>query len=112
MLLVNPSRVKGFDVQFGRQENVAPDTLNGWRHWCIISYVEKAGNVMLACPCRKVAELAFGPGGLKNVFPLLPAIDGKAWGGRESVGGSPRGVAFPIERLNDVLSIVENSFVL
>ncbi len=112
VLLVNPSRVKGFDVQFGRQEGATPDTLEGWRHLCIISYIAKAGNVMLACPCRKVAELAFGPGGLKNVFSLLPGINGKTWGGRESVGGSPRGVTFPAERLNDVLSIVENSLVL
>ena len=35
----------------------------------------------------KKAEELFGPGGLKNVFPKL---DG-AWGGRESIGGSPRG---------------------
>ena len=107
VLLVEPSRVKGFDVQFGRQDGAAPDTLEGWRHWCIISYIEKAGNVMLACPCRKVSELAFGPGGLKNVFPLLPEVDGKAWGGRESVGGSPRGVTFPEDRLDEVLDIVD-----
>ena len=111
VLLVNPSRVKGFDVQFGRQESSPPDTLEGWRHWCLISYVPKAGNVMLACPCRKVAELAFGLGGLKNVFPLLPDIDGREWGGRESVGGSPRGVTFPEDRLDEALEIVENSLV-
>ena len=111
VLLINPSRVKGFDVQFCRNEDAAPDTLAGWHHWCIISYIEKSGNVMLACPCRKVAELAFGRGGLKNIFQLLPSIDGKEWGGRESVGGSPRGVKFPVERLAEVLEIIENALV-
>ncbi len=111
ILLINPSRVKGFDVQFCRQDKAAPDTLEGWRHWCIISYIEKSGSVMLACPCKKVAELAFGSGGLKNVFHLLPKIDGREWGGRESVGGSPRGVKFPVERLDEVMEIIENSLI-
>ena len=109
VLLIAPSRVKGQDVQFCRQEGEAPDTLEGWRHWCIISHVQRSGGVMISCPCRRVAELAFGPGGLKNVFPLLPSVDGKEWGGRESVGGSPRGVTFPPERLVEVLEIVEGS---
>ncbi|MCR5346842.1 MAG: hypothetical protein K6E38_03620 [Fretibacterium sp.] len=109
VLLVNPSRVKGFDIQFCRETEAAPDTLNGWRHWCVISYVVKSGSVMLACPCRRVAELAFGPGGLENVFPLLPAIEGREWGGRESVGGSPRGVTFPEDRLAEVLETVEGA---
>ena len=64
---------------------------------------------MISCPCRQVAELAFGPGGLKEVFPLLPGINGKEWGGRESVGGSPRGAIVPEEMLDEVLSIVDGT---
>ena len=112
VLLINPSRVKGFDVQFGRLYGAASDTLNGWRYWCIISYIEKSESVMLACPCRKVAELAFGTGGLKNIFPLLPKVNGKEWGGRESVGGSPRGAAFPSEKLCEVLNIIDEKIII
>ena len=106
------SKVKGYDVQFMRQKEYPPLALEGWRHWCIVSYVEKSGVIMLSCPCCKVAELAFGPGGLKNILPLLPKIDGKEWGGRESVGGSPRGVTAPVEILDNVVSIIEKSFIL
>ena len=108
-LLISPSRVRGHDVQFCRQEGKDPYALEGWGHWCILSHVHRAGNVMISCPCRQVAELAFGPGGLKNVFPLLPEIDGKGWGGRESVGGSPRGVAVPEGMLGEVMDIVDGA---
>ena len=67
---------------------------------------------MISCPCRNAAELAFGSGGLKNVLPLLPKLNGKEWGGRESIGGSPRGVAVPVEILGDVVKIIEKSFIL
>ena len=108
-LLIAPSRVRGHDVQFCRQEGKNPYALEGWGHWCILTHVHKAGNVMISCPNRQVAELAFGPGGLKNVFPLLPGIDGKEWGGRESVGGSPRGAVVPEEMLDEALSIVDGA---
>ena len=37
----------------------------------------------------------------------LPKINDKSWGGRESVGGSPRGEIFPKELLEEVLDIVD-----
>ncbi len=106
------STVKGFDVQFMRQKEYPADSLEGWRHWCIVSYVEKAKNIMLSCPCKRVAELAFGEGGLKNILAALPVINGKEWGGRESVGGSPRGEILPLEMLDEVLQCVEKSFIV
>ena len=111
-IMIAPSNVRGYDVLFMRQKKYSPETLEGWRHLCIISYVEKAGNIMLACPCKRVAELAFGKGGLKNVFPLLPLIEGKEWGGRESIGGSPRGITVPIEMTQEIFNIVEESFII
>ena len=109
VVTITNSKVKGYDVQFMRQKEFSPLTLEGWRHWCIVSYVEKSGVIMLSCPCRKVAELAFGNGGLKNILPLLPKIDGKEWGGRESIGGSPRGVVAPVEILDDVANIIDKT---
>lgn len=106
VILVAPSRVPGFDIQFHRQEGAAIDSLDGWKHWCILAYLPQAGNVTVSCPNTEVAEAAFGPGGLKNVFPKLPEINGKAWGGRESVGGSPRGERVPEEMLEEALAIV------
>ena len=111
VLLVAPSTVKGHDVHFFRQEEFPSTSLEGWRHWCVISHVQKAGNVMLACPNKEVAERAFGVGGLKNVFPCLPTLEGKGWGGREAVGGSPRGIVFPASALDSVLSILEESLL-
>lgn len=111
VLLVARSTVKGHDVHFFRQEAFPSTSLEGWRHWCVISHVQRSGNVMLACPNKEVAEQAFGAGGLKNVFPRLPSLEGKCWGGREAVGGSPRGVVFPADLLDSVLTTIEKSLL-
>jgi len=47
------------------------------------------GAVTLGCPNKAVAEAIFGAGGLLTVFP---ALEPNGWGGREAVGGSPRGL--------------------
>jgi hypothetical protein len=109
ILLVAPSRVWGFDCQFRRQPEFSVGSRRGWQHWCIVAYVEKTGTVTLSCPNKEVAELVFGPGGLLNVYPKLPALGGKTWGGREAIGGSPRGQIFPVSLLNEVLTVLENS---
>lgn len=111
VMMIPASRVKGQYEQHMRIETAAADSLEGWRHWCLISRVAASGSVMIACPCRRVAESAFGPGGLMNVFPKLPQIGGKSWGGRESVGGSPRGCIFPEELMADVLKIVDDALI-
>jgi hypothetical protein len=109
ILLVAPSRAWGFDCQFRRQSGFPVHSRRGWRHWCIAAHLEKTGAVVLSCPNREVAEQVFGPGGLLNVYPRLPALGGKSWGGREAVGGSPRERAFPVHLLNDVLAVLEDS---
>jgi hypothetical protein len=117
ILLVTSSRVAGFDVQFFRQAEFPVDSLQGWKHWCIAAYAQNAENaektrrVTLSCPNKRVAERIFGAGGLMNVYPKLPAIDGKGWGGREAVGGSPRGASFPESLLNAVLQTLEHSLL-
>jgi hypothetical protein len=108
-LLISPSRVHGFDVQFVRDAGHPADSLKGWRHWCIVAYVQTQRSVTLSCPNSAVAELVFGQGGLMNVYSKLPSLEGKDWGGRESVGGSPRGVPFPEELLPDVLKTVDGA---
>ena len=53
----------------------------------VVSYSARLEKITLGCPNVPVAETLFGPGGLLQVYPKL----GEGWGGREAVGGSPRG---------------------
>lgn len=66
--------VWGFDVWY----RLAP---------IVVSYASRMAKVTVGCPDRDTAERLFGEGGLANVWPEL----GKGWGGRETIGGSPRG---------------------
>jgi hypothetical protein len=72
---VSGSQIWGFDVWYADH---AP---------CIVSLAQD-GNVTIGVTDTETAEEMFGPGGLKNVFPQL---EPEGWGGRESIGGSPRG---------------------
>lgn len=54
----------------------------------IVAYVASNGNVTVGVRDAEAAERFFGPGGLKNVFGKLQP---QGWGGREAIGGSPRG---------------------
>lgn len=73
------SPVWGFDVWY--QEH-AP---------CVLAYVD--GSVTIGCRDDEMAEMLFGPGGLKNVFEKLQP---EGWGGRETIGGGPRGVTLTV----------------
>ena len=72
------SAVWGFDQWY----RVAP---------VVVSYASRMGKVTVGCPDRQTAEYLFGKEGLMTVWPRL----GKGWGGREAIGGSPRGT--PLE---------------
>lgn len=77
------SPVWGFDVWYAE---VAP---------VIVAFVAANGNVTVGAPDTETAERLFGPGGLKNVFPRL---EPQGWGGRETIGGSPRGMKLTREQ--------------
>jgi hypothetical protein len=109
VILIPSSAVWGLDVQFGREAGQDIGSPASWRHWCVMSSIQKSGAVFVSCPNKRIAETAFGPGGLKNIFPKLPEINGKFWGGRESVGGSPRGETVPDDMLDIVLDLVDRS---
>jgi hypothetical protein len=52
-------------------------------------------NITVGAPSDGVAEDLYGPGGLSNLWPqLLP----EGWGGRGSIGGSPRGAVMTREQ--------------
>lgn len=78
------SPVWGFDVWYEK-------------HPIVVTLAPK-GNITIGVQNKEIAEKLLGPGGLKNIFPQL----GSAWGGRESIGGSPRGQEM---RSNDAIRV-------
>lgn len=69
------SDVWGFDVWYSE---IAP---------CIMAWHD--GQVTVGVKDAETADNLFGKGGLKCVFPRLQP---QGWGGRETIGGSPRGL--------------------
>ncbi|MEZ0226920.1 MAG: hypothetical protein ACAH83_20375 [Alphaproteobacteria bacterium] len=92
--LMPHSDVFGFDVWYGRNEDAPADTCQGWKNQVVVIYNKISKTAAVACPNKKVAEELFGEGGLRNVFGKL---QGGTWGGRESIGGSPRGKPMTLE---------------
>jgi hypothetical protein len=86
------SEVWGYDVWYADH---AP---------CIVAQTAN-GNATVGCPSNETAERLFGAGGLKNVFPRL-VPDG--WGGRESIGGSPRGMVLTREQALDAARLIDS----
>ena len=83
------SSVWGFDV---------------WYCWApvVVSYSTRLEKVTVGCPSNEIASELFGPKGLLDVYPLL----GKGGGGREAVGGSPRGVPMTLEDAHEVAKAI------
>lgn len=97
VLVIKGSRVFGFPEWYGR---IAPESfesaVSGWENPVVMAWLERGHNVTMGCPNDSVAEALFGKGGLKNVFSQLEPT---GWGGRESVGGSPRGAELTWEQV-------------
>lgn len=56
----------------------------------VVAFLDQPKAITVGCVNKETAERLFGSGGLRNVFPTLAP---PGWGGREAIGGSPRGVA-------------------
>jgi hypothetical protein len=85
----------GFDVWY---DELAP----------IVVALTPQGNVTVGCRDLATAELLLGPGGLKAAFPLLQPL---GWGGRETVGGSPRGAVMTRDQAIDAAKVVRGLIV-
>ncbi len=96
------SRVWGFDVWYGRMggEN-DPEDVSSWLYPVVMAFAN--GEITVGCPNAAVAEKVFGEGGLKRIFPLLSP---SGWGGREAVGGSPRGMKMTGKQFDDAMALV------
>ncbi len=109
LLRIRGSRMFGFDVWYGRQPELGDiNEIEGWRHPVVISLVDQQRNVTFACPNKEVAEKLFGEGGLKNVFARLNEVyNTTGFGGRETIGGSPRNKVISYEEFDEYIKIVE-----
>lgn len=89
VLVIKESCTFGFPEWYGRQEEAPTNSVEGWRHPVVLAWLERGHNVTIGCPNNEVAEAIFGSGGLAE--NILPHLQPEGWGGRESIGGSPRG---------------------
>ena len=96
VLVIRESRTFGFPEWYGRIDAEPVESVNGWEQPVVLAWLERGKNITIGCPNQDVAEALFGEGGLKNVFSEL---DPEGWGGREAVGGSPRGVELTWEQV-------------
>lgn len=85
LILVVKSTVWGFDQWY----RLAP---------LVVSFASRMRKVTVGCPDKDTAEALMGPGGLTVAWEAM----GRGWGGREAIGGSPRGVKLTLEDALDV----------
>ncbi len=116
VMLINGSRVFGFNEWYQRRDDEdCPGHIDGWDNPVVISLVENAGNITIGCPNQRVAEKLFGLGGLKNVFARLNTVFGlsgnNGFGGREVIGGSPRGRVMTQDELRLTARTVDQMIV-
>ena len=104
VLLVN-SPVWGFEEWYSIHRDRPSNLCSGWENQVVLAYNAIGQNFTVGCPNKAIAEALFGTGGLKNVFPKLDAHS-KGWGGREAVGGSPRGLKMPLEDAPSLAKII------
>jgi len=69
----------------------------------VITLSKEHKSITIGCKDIQKAEELFGEGGLKNVFPKLQP---EGWGGREAVGGSPRGMKMTYDDLVNTAKVV------
>lgn len=105
------SRVFGFDVWYQRNvEAGAPTEARGWDNPIVVSLVEATSAITFGAPNKAVAEELLGAGGFMNVFKALNEAyglaEGSGFGGRETIGGSPRGRKMTEEDLATAVSIL------
>lgn len=102
-LILSGTTVFGFPEWYSRKPNTDKDTLDAWEYPCVVALTDR-GNITIGCANETVAEWLFGKGGLQNVLPLF----GEGWGGRGSIGGSPRGHIMTSDDLRKVEEVLRN----
>jgi hypothetical protein len=68
----------------------------------VVSYVQRLQKITVGVVDTHTAIELFGPCGLMEVWQDL----GQGWGGRESIGGSPRGESLSLEDIEQVTDTI------
>lgn len=115
VMVLKQSRVFGFAEWYDRKpENGLATEIAGWANPIVIALTEQ-GNITFGTPNKEVAEQLFGAGGLMRVFAKLNDLfripAGQGFGGRETVGGSPRGRVMTEEELVIIVNVVNDSII-
>jgi len=74
-----------------------------YQEYPVVIEYKRAGVATVACPNKAVAERLFGQGGLMNIFSHLKP---PGWGGREYVGGSPRGMRITRKQVEAAAKVI------
>lgn len=81
----------------------------------VVSYVEVKKSITIGVVSLTKAEELLGPGGLKNIFPVFDQQLGSetgygkgmpGWGGRETVGGSPRNLIMSLDQARLAVKLI------
>ena len=110
VMLLTGSRVFGFAEWYERQpENGGAYEAKGWKNPIVIALSEQE-TITFGMPNKVVAEEVLGSGGLLRVFDCLNKLyglkAGQGFGGREAVGGSPRGQKMTESDLLEICTVV------
>ena len=86
---------------------VVKSTVWGFDQWyrlapVVVSYASRMAKVTVGCPDVDTAERLFGSGGLMRVWESR----GRGWGGRETIGGSPRGQRLAVSDAHATAEVV------
>ena len=92
-------------IPYRKVARVEADNVTAWKYPVVVALTDK-GNITIGCPNERIAETLFGKGGLTNLFQKL----GEGWGGRGSVGGSPRGAIMTTNDLSRICDILSSYF--
>ena len=100
-------------VRFGPQVALVESPVPGFDVWyaevapVIVAYVADAQRITIGVRDLPTAQHLFGPRGLLEVFPKLQP---PGWGGRETVGGSPRGIELTVDAAVSVAQALASRF--
>jgi len=87
---------------------IRESTVFGFPEWyerapIVVALTKDRKNITLGVRSLEEAERLLGKGGLKNV---LPKLQPSGWGGRETIGGSPRGIEMSIDDLDKAGAVI------
>ena len=91
---------------YGRRDGLPAGSPDGWEAPVLVTRNARSGAITAGCASPAVAEALLGPGGLMAVFPLLPRRADAGWGGREAIGGSPRGAIMTEDDAREAAALI------